>query len=79
METLTSRELEIAELVAKGCRNKIIAKILIIAEATVKTHLCTIYTKLGITNLDYHDFDRRVLLTLMLMDNINRKGVKWKR
>jgi two-component system, NarL family, nitrate/nitrite response regulator NarL len=47
---LTSRELEMATLVAKGLSNKEIARHLDATEGTVKIHLHNIYTKLGIKN-----------------------------
>lgn len=45
---LTSREAEIVRLVATGLRNAEIASRLLIAEATVKTHLTNIFEKLGL-------------------------------
>jgi len=53
---LTSREVEIVRLVARGLRNKSIADALSISEGTVKTHLHNIYKKLPI--------DSRLALTL---------------
>jgi DNA-binding NarL/FixJ family response regulator len=47
---LTSRELEVATLVAKGLSNRDIARHLDATEGTVKVHLHNIYTKLGIKN-----------------------------
>jgi DNA-binding NarL/FixJ family response regulator len=47
---LTSREREVATLVAKGLSNKEIARHLDAGEGTVKVHLHNIYTKLGIKN-----------------------------
>ena len=46
-ETLSGREREVLELVAKGTSNREIAAGLFISEATVKTHLTHIYGKLG--------------------------------
>ncbi|MFG2870158.1 response regulator [Streptomyces sp. NPDC048338] len=46
-ETLSGREREVLELVAKGTSNREIAAELFISEATVKTHLTHIYGKLG--------------------------------
>jgi DNA-binding NarL/FixJ family response regulator len=46
-ETLTVREAEVLELVAKGRGNREIARSLRLSEATVKTHLIHIYAKLG--------------------------------
>jgi DNA-binding NarL/FixJ family response regulator len=48
--TLTSREWEVAMLVAKGSSNKEIARQLNASEGTVKIHLHNVYTKLGIKN-----------------------------
>jgi len=47
-EHLSSRELEVLGLVAKGFSNKEIAKRLHISEATVKTHLLHTFGKLGV-------------------------------
>ncbi len=48
--SLTKREQEILELVAKGCASKEIAPLLFISTATVNTHLKNIYGKLEVTN-----------------------------
>lgn len=45
---LTTREVEIARLVACGLRNRRIAQRLFVSEATVKTHLHNIYDKLNV-------------------------------
>jgi DNA-binding NarL/FixJ family response regulator len=50
VRTLTSRELEIARLAARGLRNKEIAARLEITEGTAKLHLHSIYRKLGVTS-----------------------------
>jgi len=50
MLTLTSREQEVATLVAKGLSNKEIARHLNAREGTVKIHLHNIYEKLAIKN-----------------------------
>jgi DNA-binding NarL/FixJ family response regulator len=47
-EVLSKRETEIVKMVAAGLRNKEIALKLTIGEGTVKTHLHTIYEKLGV-------------------------------
>ncbi|ABO49461.1 response regulator receiver protein [Desulforamulus reducens MI-1] len=47
---LTNREFELLKLIAKGISNKAIAKQLFISEKTVKNHLTSIYSKLGVTN-----------------------------
>jgi DNA-binding NarL/FixJ family response regulator len=49
-ELLSQRELEVLELVAAGTTNREIAVRLFISEATVKTHLLHVYTKLGVTD-----------------------------
>lgn len=46
-EALSSREIEVLELVARGTSNRNIAGKLWISEATVKSHLLHIYDKLG--------------------------------
>ena len=48
VEVLSRRETEIVKMVATGLRNKEIAMKLSIGEGTVKTHLHTIYEKLGV-------------------------------
>ena len=49
-EAISQRELEVLRLVAAGSSNKEIAEQLFISEATVKTHLLHIYTKLGVND-----------------------------
>jgi DNA-binding CsgD family transcriptional regulator len=49
-EPLSQRELDILELVAQGCSNREAAARLFISEATVKTHVLHIYTKLGVND-----------------------------
>jgi two-component system, NarL family, nitrate/nitrite response regulator NarL len=46
--TLTAREIEVAELVATGMRNKEIARQLAITERTVKAHMGAVLDKLGL-------------------------------
>lgn len=50
LDSLTVQQRKIAELVAVGMRNKRIATELAITEGTVKVHLHTIFTRLGITS-----------------------------
>ena len=46
--TLTKRQQQIVELVCEGLSNKKVAQRLKLSEGTVKSHLHTIYEKLGI-------------------------------
>jgi len=62
---LTTREIEIVRMVARGLRNKAIADRLGFSEGTVKTHLRNIYKKLCV--------DARVALTLYAQ----QKGLAW--
>lgn len=48
--TLSARELEIIGLVAQGKTNRDIASDMFISQATVKTHLVHVFTKLGVDN-----------------------------
>lgn len=45
---LSPRELEVLELIARGCSNREAARRLLISEATVKTHLLHAFDKLGV-------------------------------
>lgn len=46
--SLTPRELEVLKLVAGGSSNREIGRVLMLSEATVKSHLVHIYDKLGV-------------------------------
>jgi len=45
---ISERELEVLNLIAKGAANKLIAATLSIGESTVKTHIQSIFQKLGV-------------------------------
>ena len=45
---LTARELEVLRLIATGAGNKEIARVLFVTEATVKSHVSHIFTKLDV-------------------------------
>ena len=45
---LTDREIEVLRLMATGAANKEIARTLFVTEATVKSHVAHIFTKLGV-------------------------------
>jgi DNA-binding NarL/FixJ family response regulator len=47
-ETLSEREVEVLVLMAKGTSNKVIASTLNIGESTAKTHIQSIFNKLGV-------------------------------
>ncbi|QCP00468.1 response regulator transcription factor [Arthrobacter sp. 24S4-2] len=47
---LSVREIQLLQLLSTGLPNRTIARQLFISEATVKTHLVHIYTKLGVDN-----------------------------
>ncbi|WP_018086671.1 response regulator [Desulfurispora thermophila] len=48
--TLTEREMEVLQLVARGKSNKEIAQTLYISEKTVKNHLTNIFQKIGVSD-----------------------------
>ncbi|MCQ2790408.1 MAG: response regulator transcription factor [bacterium] len=50
VESLTTREIEVLTLVAKGANNQTIAEELFVKEVTVKTHLNSIFKKLKVSN-----------------------------
>lgn len=47
---LTEREREVLRLLATGATNKEMARQLFVAEATIKSHLVHVFTKLGVDN-----------------------------
>jgi DNA-binding NarL/FixJ family response regulator len=50
LDALSARELEVLKLIADGTTNREAATKLFISEATVKSHLLHIYTKLGVND-----------------------------
>jgi DNA-binding NarL/FixJ family response regulator len=64
-EALSPRELEILGAVARGLSNKEIGRQLYVSEATVKTHLLRIFSKLGVD-------DRTAAVTVALERGIIR-------
>ena len=50
VESLTRREREIVALIAEGLTNRELADRLCISEATIRTHLTSIFLKLGVTD-----------------------------
>ena len=64
-EKLSSRELEVLQLVAEGASNKDIASSLHISQATAKSHLIHIFGKLGVS-------DRTAAVTVALQRGIMR-------
>jgi DNA-binding NarL/FixJ family response regulator len=50
LEALTERELEILRLMASGIGNREIAAALVLREGTVKNHVSSIFSKLGVTD-----------------------------
>jgi len=49
-ERLSEREVEVLKLIAKGASNKLIATTLCIGESTVKTHIQSVFQKLGVSD-----------------------------
>lgn len=48
--SLTDREKEVVALVSEGCKNKQIAELLFISDTTVRHHLTSIFSKLGVAD-----------------------------
>ena len=64
VEVLSKRETEIVKMVAAGLRNKEIADKLSIGEGTVKSHLHSIYEKLGVhgrVELTMYAYERGII------------------
>jgi DNA-binding NarL/FixJ family response regulator len=50
ISTLTDREREVIQLIGRGLKNQLIARQLCISETTVRHHLTSIYSKLGVSD-----------------------------
>ncbi|GCE26821.1 helix-turn-helix transcriptional regulator [Dictyobacter alpinus] len=50
LEQLSEREFEVLKLIAQGYSNQEIARSLVVAESTIKTHLNNIYSKLNVNS-----------------------------
>lgn len=66
VEALTTREIEVLTLVARGANNQTIAEKLFVKEVTVKTHLNSIFKKLKVSNRT------QAVLLAMQMNLINK-------
>ena len=49
-DALTAREAEVLDGVARGLNNREVAELLRISEKTVRNHLTTVFSKLGIAS-----------------------------
>jgi two-component system, NarL family, nitrate/nitrite response regulator NarL len=49
-QTLTARQREVLKLLAEGCSNKDIARVLLMADGTVRTHVNAIFKVLAASN-----------------------------
>lgn len=68
---LSGPQREVLRLVADGYSNRAIARRLFISQATVRSHLSTIYQKLGFSGMI--DVNPRVLAALAFRDD--REGI----
>lgn len=69
-EGLTKSEKEVLKLLVSGYSNKKMSEILVVTEATVKTHILNIYRKLGIEQNP--EYNQRVLLVHNVLKRLNK-------
>lgn len=50
LQSLTARELEVLQLLARGLSNRVIAEELFVSDRTIQTHLTNIFSKLGVAS-----------------------------
>jgi DNA-binding NarL/FixJ family response regulator len=62
LRDLSARELEVLNLMAKGCKNETIAEILCVEHKTVERHINSIYSKLGTNTEAKHQRVHAVML-----------------
>lgn len=62
LRELSARELEVLNLMAKGCKNETIAEILCVEHKTVERHINSIYSKLGTNTEAKHQRVHAVML-----------------
>ncbi len=62
LRELSARELEVLNLMAKGCKNETIAEILCVEHKTVERHINSIYSKLGTNSEAKHQRVHAVML-----------------
>ena len=74
-ESLTKSEKEVLKLLVSGYSNKKMSEILVVTEATVKTHISNIYQKLGIEQNP--EYNQRVLLVHNIMKRIKNESIKF--
>ncbi len=67
LPALSSRELEVLELMAEGRSNSAIANVLFVSNKTLESHIRSIFIKFGISW--NKELDRRVAAVVMYLTN----------